>query len=179
MATLSGRSPPSTARCARCPARSWPSWKTTSVATAASSSLLRCGPISGGTCSSRAEPRRTVEPPGTVESVPIRLVATDLDGTIVRSDGTISARTAKALARVEEAGAAVVLVTGRPPRWIAPVTEATGHRGTVICSNGALVYDPHDERVVESFLIPPATLAQVVDILCGALPELTFAVETG
>lgn len=111
--------------------------------------------------------------------MPIRLVATDLDGTIVRSDGTISARTAKALARVEEAGAAVVLVTGRPPRWIAPVTEATGHRGTVICSNGALVYDPHDERVVESFLIPPATLAQVVDILYGALPELTFAVETG
>jgi HAD superfamily hydrolase (TIGR01484 family) len=111
--------------------------------------------------------------------VPIRLVATDLDGTIVRSDGTISERTAKALARVEEAGAAVVLVTGRPPRWIAPVTDATGHRGTVICSNGALVYDPHDGCVVESFLIPPATCAQVVDILRAAFPELTFAVETG
>jgi len=109
----------------------------------------------------------------------VRVVATDLDGTIVRSDGTISLRTMKALARVEEAGAAVVLVTGRPPRWIAPVAEATGHHGVVICSNGAVVYDLHDERVVESFLIPAETVAQVVGILRAELPELVFAVETG
>jgi Cof subfamily protein (haloacid dehalogenase superfamily) len=109
----------------------------------------------------------------------IRLVATDLDGTIVRSDGTISDRTVKSLARAEEAGAAVVLVTGRPPRWIGPVAEATGHRGMVICSNGGIIYDLHDERIIESFLIPAATVAQVVDILRTALPDLSFAVETG
>ena len=115
----------------------------------------------------------------TVERVSVRLVATDLDGTIVRSDGTISQRTAKALARVEEAGAAVVLVTGRPPRWIAPVAEATGHHGVVICSNGAIIYDLHDERIVESFLIPTETVVEVVAILAEAMPELGFAVETG
>lgn len=114
-----------------------------------------------------------------MEHVPVRLVATDLDGTIVRSDGTISQRTAKALARVEEAGAAVVLVTGRPPRWIAPVAEATGHHGVVICSNGAVVYDLHDERIIESYLVPSSTVAQVVEILRAAMPELGFAVETG
>lgn len=124
-------------------------------------------------------PRHDHETQDTVEDVPIRVVATDLDGTIVRSDGTISKRTVKALARVEEAGAALVLVTGRPPRWIAPVAEVTGHRGTVICSNGALVYDLHDERIVESFLIPPATLVEVIGILHDAIPELAFAVETG
>jgi len=111
--------------------------------------------------------------------VPVRLVATDLDGTIVRSDGTISDRTAKALAQAEDAGIAVVLVTGRPPRWIAPVAEATGHHGVVICSNGAIIYDLHVERIVESFLIPSSTVAQVVDILRNAMPELGFAVETG
>ncbi|MGH8888828.1 MAG: HAD family hydrolase [Acidothermaceae bacterium] len=111
--------------------------------------------------------------------MPVRLVATDLDGTIVRSDGTISQRTAKALARVEEAGAAVVLVTGRPPRWIAPVAAATGHHGVVICSNGAIIYDLHDERIVESFLIPSPTVVQVVEILRAAMPELGFALETG
>ena len=109
----------------------------------------------------------------------IRLIATDLDGTLVRSDGTISDRTAKALARAEEAGAVVVLVTGRPPRWIAPVAEATGHHGVVICSNGAIVYDLHDERVIESFLIPVETVVEVVDILLAAMPELSFAIETG
>ena len=46
------------------------------------------------------------------------LVATDLDGTIIRDDGTISARTVAAFARVEAAGARFVLVTGRPPRWM-------------------------------------------------------------
>ena len=40
------------------------------------------------------------------------LVATDLDGTIVRGDGTISERTVAAFARVEAAGALFVLVTG-------------------------------------------------------------------
>jgi hydroxymethylpyrimidine pyrophosphatase-like HAD family hydrolase len=114
-----------------------------------------------------------------LDDVPVRLVATDLDGTIVRSDGTISDRTAKALAQAEDAGIAVVLVTGRPPRWIAPVAEATGHHGVVICSNGAIIYDLHVGRIVESFLIPSSTVAQVVDILRNAMPELGFAVETG
>ena len=59
-----------------------------------------------------------------------RLVATDLDGTIVASDGSVSPRTVAALAAVEEAGWHLVLVTGRPPRWMAPVVEATGHRGS-------------------------------------------------
>ena len=111
--------------------------------------------------------------------MPVRLIATDLDGTIVRSDGTISDRTAKALATAEELGVTVVLVTGRPPRWIAPVAEATGHHGVAICSNGALVYDLHNERVIESYLIPMRTVVEVVDILLGAMPELAFAVETG
>lgn len=74
---------------------------------------------------------------------------------------------------------AVVLVTGRPPRWIGPVAEATGHRGIAICSNGALVYDLHDERIIESYLIPVRTVVDVVDIMRAALPELAFAVETG
>ena len=111
--------------------------------------------------------------------MPVRLIATDLDGTIVRSDGTISDRTVKALASAEESGATVVLVTGRPPRWISPVAEATGHHGIAICSNGALVYDLHDERVIESALIPVHTVVEVVDVLSGAMPELAFAVETG
>jgi Cof subfamily protein (haloacid dehalogenase superfamily) len=111
--------------------------------------------------------------------VRVRLIATDLDGTIVRSDGSISDRTAKALAAAEESGLTVVLVTGRPPRWIAPVAEATGHHGIAICSNGGLVYDLHDERVLEAFLMPAPTVAEVVETLQLDMPELAFAVETG
>src|SRR3712207_3885891 len=81
---------------------------------------------------------------------PPRLVASDLDGTLVRSDGTVSDRTRAALEAVEAAGSVLVLVTGRPPRWMHPVVEATGHRGIAVCANGALVYDLHTERVVRS-----------------------------
>src|SRR3954453_21932086 len=76
-----------------------------------------------------------------------RVVATDLDGTIVRSDGTISPRPRGALTAAESAGAMVVIVTGRPPRWLQGIADETGHRGLAICANGALVYDLHTEQV--------------------------------
>ncbi|MFC7731187.1 Cof-type HAD-IIB family hydrolase [Actinomadura keratinilytica] len=106
-----------------------------------------------------------------------RLVATDLDGTIVRSDGTLSPRTVDALARVERAGALLVMVTGRPPRWMHPVAEAVGHRGVAICANGAVVYDLHTETVLRTRLIAPEVLAETVRRLRAAIPELRFAVE--
>lgn len=106
-----------------------------------------------------------------------RVIATDLDGTLVRSDGTISARTLAALNAVEDAGALVIFVTGRPPRWLAPVSEATGHRGLAICTNGAQVYDLGTEQVVAEYLLGPAVAAEVVRVLQGALPEATYAVE--
>jgi len=105
------------------------------------------------------------------------VVATDLDGTIVRSDGRISRRTTDALTAVEDAGVLVIFVTGRPPRWLAPVADATGHRGLAICANGALVYDLGTERVVAEHLIGPAAAAEVVRQLRAALPEAAFAVE--
>ena len=106
-----------------------------------------------------------------------QLVATDLDGTIVRSDGTVSARTISALSRVERAGSTLVLVTGRPPRWMGDIASAVAHQGLAICANGALVYDLHTESVVEQHLIPVAALRQAVERLRAVLPELGFAVE--
>jgi Cof subfamily protein (haloacid dehalogenase superfamily) len=108
-----------------------------------------------------------------------QLVACDLDGTVVRSDGTISPRTREALARVEESGATLVLVTGRPPRWLHPVAEETGHRGLAICANGALVYDLHGEKVVESFLLDAATLRTAIAALREGIPDAAFGVEYG
>jgi Cof subfamily protein (haloacid dehalogenase superfamily) len=106
-----------------------------------------------------------------------RLVATDLDGTIVRSDGTISARTTAAIARLEERGVPFVMVTGRPPRWMAPVAQATGHRGLAVCANGALLYDLHTERVVRSHLLDAAAAADVVAALREQVPGVAFAAE--
>jgi Cof subfamily protein (haloacid dehalogenase superfamily) len=108
-----------------------------------------------------------------------KLVATDLDGTIIGVDETISPRTRAALALVERAGAVLVLVTGRPPRWMHTVAEQTGHRGIAVCANGALIYDLHDESVLESQLLEPESLREVCSVVRAILPGADFAVERG
>ncbi|TDD50827.1 HAD family hydrolase [Nonomuraea terrae] len=108
---------------------------------------------------------------------PPRLVATDLDGTALRTDGTVSPRTAAAFAQVEESGSMLVFVTGRPPRWMGGVAGAVRHRGLAICANGALVYDLHSEQIVESHLITVEVLEEVVAQLRANVPDLAFSVE--
>ena len=110
---------------------------------------------------------------------PLRLVATDLDGTIVRSDGSVSDRTRAAFAAAERAGVGVVLVTGRPPRWMRTMAQDTGHRGLAILSNGAIVYDLHEERIVDEHPLDPTAAAEVVAALRREVPGLVFAVERG
>lgn len=107
-----------------------------------------------------------------------RLVATDLDGTIVRGDGTISARTVAALSRIERAGTQLVFVTGRPPRLMSGIIAAFGSQGVAICSNGALIYDMHTERVIGEHLIPPRELAEAASRLRAAIPGIGLAIET-
>jgi len=108
----------------------------------------------------------------------MKLVATDLDGTVVRPDGTISARTLAAFAACEVAGIDVVYVTGRPPRWLKDVVEQTGHSGTAICGNGAIVYDLGAERVISSRTMSAAVALDVAARVSVACPGTAFAVET-
>src|SRR3954463_3197291 len=106
-----------------------------------------------------------------------RMIASDIDGTLLRDDQSMSDRTGAALAAAEEAGLLVVLCTGRPPRWMKPIAEATGHHGLAVCANGALVYDLHTETVVEEFPIDVDVARQLAVALRDAFPELQFAVE--
>ncbi|NUU25556.1 MAG: HAD family hydrolase [Streptomycetaceae bacterium] len=107
-----------------------------------------------------------------------RLVATDLDGTIVRSDGTISDRTLAALDAVEAAGAHVVFVTGRPPRWMDKVAAVTGHHGLAICGNGAVLYDLRTERIVDTHPMDVTAARKVAGLIRSEIPDVCFAVET-
>lgn len=108
----------------------------------------------------------------------MRMVACDLDGTIVRPDGTVSRRTKEALTACERSGVQVVFVTGRPPRWVLPIAELTGHRGTVLCGNGAAVLDLRTEEVVESHPLGVLDVVDAATRLSNRLPGAVFAVET-
>ena len=107
-----------------------------------------------------------------------RLVATDLDGTLVRSDGTVSDRTRRVLEELDRRGVPVVFVTGRPLRWAEEVFAYVGGHGLAIVSNGGLVWDvtrgrPHLERPID----PDVGRAVCRDVR-GAIPGSAFAMET-
>ena len=106
-----------------------------------------------------------------------RIIATDLDGTLLRSDGTVSARTEAALARAEAAGLCIVFVTGRPPRWMEAVSAVIGPHGVAICSNGAAVYDVRRKELLTSLPLRRADAVALVRALRTELPEVGFAFE--
>ncbi|WP_346012433.1 HAD family hydrolase [Streptomyces sp. SID3343] len=109
----------------------------------------------------------------------IRLVATDLDGTLLCGDGTLSPRTLRALGRVADAGAEVVLVTARPPRFVDALAERFGLSGTALCSNGALVYDITSRTVLTARTLPVESARRTARTLSVLLPGVEFAIETG
>lgn len=106
-----------------------------------------------------------------------RLVAVDLDGTLLRTDGTVSDRTVSALRQAEASGATVVLVTGRPPRFVAPLAGRIGGHETVICANGGLVWDLAAGRPVAVNAIGAPLARAVADSVRRRVPGVVFAVE--
>ncbi|MFE6687758.1 HAD-IIB family hydrolase [Streptomyces sp. NPDC057743] len=109
---------------------------------------------------------------------PIRLIATDLDGTLLHDDKRVSDRTIAALAAAEEAGIEVFFVTGRPARWMDVVSDHVHGHGLAICANGAAVVDLHrGNRIVEVSPLDDKVALDVVHALRAAAPGSTFAVE--
>ncbi len=68
----------------------------------------------------------------------VRLIAVDIDGTLIDSTLDIPQPNLKALRRAHEAGIHVVLVTGRRHRFAMPVAEQLGFEFCLISSNGAI-----------------------------------------
>ncbi|QES52446.1 hydrolase [Streptomyces venezuelae] len=107
-----------------------------------------------------------------------RLIATDLDGTLLRDDKSVSERTVAALAAAEEAGIEVFFVTGRPARWMDVVSDHVHGHGLAICANGAAVVDLHDDgRIIEVRGLARSAALAVVRALREAAPGTSFAVE--
>lgn len=108
----------------------------------------------------------------------MKLVATDIDGTILPHGGEISDRTVRAIREVHDAGIPVVLVTARPPRWLAPIAERLGHVGEAVVANGAALIDLETERVIDETTISAADTLEVVRILRAEIGGIKVAVES-
>jgi Cof subfamily protein (haloacid dehalogenase superfamily) len=111
--------------------------------------------------------------------VTVKLLATDLDGTLVRSDNTVSTATREALAAASEAGFPVVFVTGRPTRWLWEVADASGYTGVVVAANGAVTFDLDSQSVLHESALQPAVLESVTGVLRERFQDVYFAVDFG
>lgn len=106
-----------------------------------------------------------------------RVLACDLDGTLLRSDGTLGERTRRALAVAEAAGALVVLCTARPVRWVRPMAAQIGGRPLAVCANGGVMWDLERDRLLVELALQPEVAAVVVAALQAAFPGGAWAVE--
>lgn len=105
------------------------------------------------------------------------LVATDVDGTLLDPADRVTPRTLAVLGRARAAGVDLVLVTGRPPRWIPPVADQVGVAGVSVCANGAVIYDAATDRVLSARTLPAATLVDLEEAVTATLPAAALAVE--
>lgn len=104
------------------------------------------------------------------------LIATDLDGTLLRPDMSIGERTKDILRRVVAAGITVVPVTARQLSGVRAIAADAGLAGPVICGNGALGVDLATSEVLFTQPMPVATLRRVVEVVRDADPDAHFAV---
>jgi len=110
---------------------------------------------------------------------PYRLIATDLDGTLLHSDGSLSVRTAHIVAALAANRVPLVLVSARPPRILHHLAQHYGLQGTAICCNGAIVYDLVRATIVGHQPLAYALAVRVAAALKRVLPGVCFAWERG
>jgi Cof subfamily protein (haloacid dehalogenase superfamily) len=112
-----------------------------------------------------------------------KLVATDLDGTIVRSDDTVSAYTHEVLGRVRGSGIPVVGVTGRGPRLIDLCLRDLPGADFFVLAQGARVLDltgvagDGERRVLREVYLDGLVVAAVLDRLEAVVGPLSVMVE--
>lgn len=109
-----------------------------------------------------------------------KLVASDVDGTLIDSAERVPARLREVITRMTAQGTVMALSTGRPARWIFPVLEQLPVRPVCVCANGAVIYDSAADRILKAHTLDPEVMVSVVALARTALAEyggVTFAVE--
>jgi Cof subfamily protein (haloacid dehalogenase superfamily) len=118
-----------------------------------------------------------VVPPPRPDGWRPRLVATDLDGTLLDSTGHVSPRSRAALDACWAAGIPVVGVTGRGPRLLDSVRAALDARGIAVLAQGGYVVDLERDEVLRTIGLPRAQAQGVIDRIESVAGELSIAVE--
>ncbi len=106
-----------------------------------------------------------------------RLLATDLDGTFLASDGRVTTANKAALHATRESDLDVIFVTGRPARWLRGVADAAQHYNLIIGANGGFIADMQRMEVIQSTAADSTALELVVEKILHKYPDANFAIE--
>jgi Cof subfamily protein (haloacid dehalogenase superfamily) len=117
----------------------------------------------------------------TVNAVPgaLRAVVTDLDGTVVRSDGSVGDATAAAFAELAASGVPLLVATGRTPYGLRVLGPLTQHVDLAVCASGSLGYAPASDELLWRHPLQTAVIELVVRCLMRALPDAGIGLFDG
>ena len=104
----------------------------------------------------------------------VKLVASDIDGTLIRTDGTLSKHTLEVLAALP---VPFVVATGRPVRWLRQLFDQMTRPVPAVCANGAVIYDAGTDQVLRADPLSVDLLLDVAKRLREAVPDIALAVE--
>ncbi len=107
-----------------------------------------------------------------------RLVALDLDGTLLTSDKRVSARSRAAVGALVARGVTVMLCTGRPPRSSRAYAAELGLTDPYICFNGAAVYHPATGALAVRHHLEPGVAREALARLRNAFPTVGVGLES-
>jgi Cof subfamily protein (haloacid dehalogenase superfamily) len=108
---------------------------------------------------------------------PIRLVAIDLDGTLLNDAKQISEQTVKALHGLPARGAKVVIASARPPRSVRQIYRLLKLDTFQINYNGALIWDEPNHRPMFHHPLPGALVAEMVEVARDWFEEVIVSCE--
>ncbi|WP_085586908.1 MULTISPECIES: Cof-type HAD-IIB family hydrolase [unclassified Pseudomonas] len=108
---------------------------------------------------------------------PIRFLLSDMDGTLLRADHSLSPRTVEAVRALREAGVLFSLATGRPPRAMRQQIEALGVDLPTAGFNGGTIVNPDGSLLAAHHL--PATAALTALALFADRPDIEIWVFSG
>jgi Cof subfamily protein (haloacid dehalogenase superfamily) len=108
---------------------------------------------------------------------PVRMIATDIDGTMLRSDGTLSPRVKEALGAAVDAGIHVVPATGRPVIITADVIEAAELDEFWVFANGAVTRHIGRDELIRGFWMDHEVTRDLLGLLRRSMPDCGFAIE--
>ncbi|MHC8305586.1 HAD family hydrolase [Pseudomonas sp. PB3P13] len=108
---------------------------------------------------------------------PIRFLLSDMDGTLLLPDHSLSQRTIDAVRSLREAGVLFSLATGRPPKAMLQQIEALGVDLPTAAFNGGTIINPDGSLLVAHYL--PATVALTALTLFADLPDIEVWVFSG